>query len=208
MLDSPAMKKSAAMALAGVVCLAAGMDAWALEFMADQITRIDGHSRKALIYYRDDRWRLEHFDAGPVNVTIVRKDKDVMWLLLSRMRHFKTVPYDPEQAPKVREQLDGEVTREAIGTETLDGHPTTLYEVTVRKGDRKDVYYQWLATDIKFPLKLARKDGSWVVEYRHVRLKPLSDFLFQLPVNFQPLEEFDQGESEERAPAEKKGEPM
>ena len=43
---------------------------WALEFTADQITRINGHSRKALIYYRDDRWRLEHFDAGPVNVTI------------------------------------------------------------------------------------------------------------------------------------------
>src|SRR2546426_3180156 len=136
MLDSPAMKKSAAMALAGVVWLAAGMDAWALEFMADQITRIDGHSRKALIYYRDDRWRLEHHDLNPVNVTIVRKDKHVMWLLLSRMRHFKTVPYDPEQAPKVAEKLPGEVEREEIGTEMLDGHPTTLYQVTVRNAGR------------------------------------------------------------------------
>jgi len=202
------MTRSRAATMACAVWLFSGTWVWALEFTADQITRINGHSRKALIYYRDDRWRLEHFDAGPVNVTIVRKDKDVMWLLLSRMRHFKTVPYDPEQAPKVRERLDGEVAREAIGTETLDGHPTTLYEVTVRKGDRTDVYYQWLATDIKFPLKLARKDGSWVVEYRHVRLKRVSDFLFQLPVNFQPLEEFDQGESEQRAPAEKKGEAM
>ncbi|HEV8539983.1 MAG TPA: hypothetical protein VGQ60_02360 [Nitrospiraceae bacterium] len=166
--------------------------AWSLEFMADQITRINGHSRKANIYYRDDRWRLEHHDLGPVNVTIVRKDKQVMWLLLSRMKHFKTVPYDPEQAPKVSEKMDGEVEREQIGTETLDGHPTTLYQVTVRNGGREEVYYQWLATDIRFPLKLAKKDGSWVVEYRHVRLRPVSDFLFQLPVNFQPLEEFDQ----------------
>src|SRR5579884_3341217 len=179
---------------------AAGLGIWlcspglvtALEFTADQITRIDGHVRKANIYYRDDRWRLEHHDLNPVNVTIVRKDKQVMWLLLSRMRHFKTVPYDPEQAPKVGEKLDGEVTREEIGTETLDGHPTTLYEVTVRVGDRTDLYYQWLANDIHFPLKLARKDGSWIVEYRHVKLRPVSDFLFQLPVNFQPLEEFDQ----------------
>src|SRR5438094_9459459 len=177
MLDSAAMKKSAAMALAGVVWLAAGMDAWALEFMADQITRIDGHSRKALIYYRDDRWRLEHFDAGPVNVTIVRKDKQVMWLLLSRMKHFKTVPYDPEQAPKVTELLEGEVVREEIGAETLDGHPTTLYEVTVRRGDRTDHYYQWLATDIHFPLKLAKKDGSWIVYYMQVKLRPLSGFM-------------------------------
>jgi hypothetical protein len=165
--------------------------AWALEFSADQITRIDGHSRRANIYYRDNMWRLEHQDLSPVNVTIVRKDKQVMWLLLSRMRHFKTVPYDPEQAPKVSERLDGEISREEIGTETLDGHPTTLYEVTVQQKKHTDVYYQWLATDIHFPLKLARKDGKWLVEYRNVKLRSISDFLFELPVNFQPLEEFD-----------------
>ncbi|HKN86450.1 MAG TPA: hypothetical protein VJV04_06305 [Nitrospiraceae bacterium] len=173
---------------------------WALEFSADQITNINGHSRKANIYYRDDRWRLEHHDLNPVNVTIVRKDKQVMWLLLSRMRHFKTVPYDPDQAPKVHEKLDGEVKREEIGTETLDGHPTILYQVTVQEASREDVYYQWLATDIRFPLKLARKDGSWQVEYRHVKLRPVSDFLFQLPVNFQPLEEFDQTQTEQHQP--------
>jgi len=176
--------------LLSAACSANGAAAWALEFSADQITRIDGHSHKANLYYRDDMWRLEHHELGPVNVTIVRKDKQVMWLLLSRMKHFKTLPYDPEQAPKVHETLEGEVAREEIGTETLDGHPTTLYQVTVRKGAGDEVYYQWLANDIKFPLKLARKDGSWVVEYKHVKLRILSDYLFQLPVNFQPLEEF------------------
>lgn len=176
-----------AMALIG---LAGEWPAWALEFSAEQITRSHGHSRKANIYYRDEMWRLEHYDIGPVNVTIVRKDKQIMWLLLSRIRHFKTVPYDPEQAPKVTVHLDGEIARERIGTETRDGHPTTLYQVTVMKNGQKEVYYQWVATDIGFPLKLVRKDGSWMVEYRNVRLHPLSDRLFQLPVSFQPLEEF------------------
>lgn len=178
--------------VASLVWLAGWVPASALEFTADQITRIDGRSRKANIYYRDDRWRLEHHDLGPVNVTIVRKDKQVMWLLLSRMKHFKTVPYDPEQAPKVAERMDGEIAREEIGTEELDGHPTTLYQVTVQHGDRTDVYYQWLATDIRFPLKLARKDGSWTVEYKNVKLRKVTDYLFQLPVNFQPLEMFDE----------------
>ncbi|MFM8552251.1 MAG: hypothetical protein ACKOCD_08090 [Nitrospiraceae bacterium] len=164
----------------------------ALEFTADQYTRVNGHSRKANIYYRDDMWRLEHHELGPVNVTIVRKDKQVMWLLLSRMKHFKTMPYDPDQAPKVTERLDGEIAREEIGTETLDGHPATLYQVTVRQGSQEVLYYQWLATDIRFPLKLARKDGSWTVEYKHVKLRKVTDYLFQLPVNFQPLEQFDE----------------
>lgn len=173
---------------------------WALEFSADQVTRANGKTHTANIFYRDDRWRLEHQETGPVNVTIVRKDKQVMWLLLSRLKHYKEIPYDSAQAPKVQEKLEGEISREKIGAETLDGHPTTLYEVRVQEGGRTDTYYQWLATDIHFPLKLARKDGSWMVEYRRVRLGHVSDFLFQLPVNFQPLESFD-GPKEKTPPA-------
>ena len=44
-----------------------------------------------------------------------------MWLLFSRMRHFKTLLYDPEQAPKVSEHLEGEISREKIGNETREG---------------------------------------------------------------------------------------
>src|SRR5438034_6779860 len=157
--------------------------AWALEFSADLITRANGKTRVSNLYYRDDRWRLEHQDPGPVNVTIVRKDKQVMWMLLSRLKHYKEVPFEPAQTPKVHEQLEGETSRSAIGTETLDGHPTTLYEIRVQDGEKTSDYYQWLATDIHFPLKLMKKDGSWSVEYRRVRVGPLSDFLFQLPVN-------------------------
>lgn len=192
--------------LSTLVWLVSPEVAGALEFTADQITRVDGRTKRALIYYRDDRWRLEHFDAGPVNVTIVRKDKQLMWLVLSRVRHFKTLPYDPEQAPKVAEHLEGEISREEIGTEVLDGHPTTLYLVTVQTGTpetgqvRTEAYYQWLATDIRFPLKLAKKDGNWVVEYRNVRLRRVSDFHFQLPVNFRPLEEFDKPAPSSDAP--------
>lgn len=167
------------------------MPAWALEFSADQVTRANGKTHLANIFYRDDRWRLEHQEIGPVNVTIVRKDKQVMWMLLSRLKHYKEFPYDAAQAPKVQETLEGETSREAIGKETLDGHPTTLYEVRVKEGEQTESYYQWMATDIHFPLKLARKDGSWMVEYRRVRIGRVSDFLFQLPLNFQPLESYD-----------------
>jgi len=181
--------------LIAAVVLGASLPGWALEFTADRITKIDGRTGKAVIYYRDDMWRIEHHSLGPVNVSIVRKDKQVVWLLLSRMKHFKTMPYSAEQDLMVTEKLDGEVSREEIGTETREGHPTVLYEVTTKRGERTEVYYQWLATDIHFPMKLAKKDGSWIVEYQHVKLRSVSDYLFQLPVNFQPLEDFDRQET-------------
>ena len=167
-----------------------GLPARALEFTADQVTKIDGKSRKAIIYYRDQMWRIEHHSMGPVNVSIVRKDKQVVWLLLSRMKHFKTMPYSPEQDLRVSEQLEGELSRQEIGAEVREGHPTVLYEVTTKQGELVEVYYQWVATDIHFPMKLAKKDGSWIVEYQHVKLRSVSDYLFNLPLNFQPLEDF------------------
>jgi hypothetical protein len=189
-------------AIAGLTfCLGFAPSVSALEFTADQITKADGRTQKAIVYYRDDMWRIEHHSMGPVNVTIVRKDKRVVWMLLSRMRHFKTIPYAPEHDLKVFERLDGEVSREEIGKEVREGHPTILYEVTTKQGERTDVYYQWVATDIHFPMKLARKDGSWIVEYQHVKMRPVSDYLFQLPVNFQPLEEFGQPSEKGSAPS-------
>ncbi|HJT22864.1 MAG TPA: hypothetical protein VJ746_20490 [Nitrospira sp.] len=172
--------------------------AWALEFTADQITKIDGRTHKAFIYYRDQMWRIEHHSMGPVNVSIVRKDKQVVWLLLSRMKHFKTVPYDADQDLRITEHLDGEISRQEIGTEVREGHPTVLYEVTTKHGERVESYYQWVATDIHFTMKLAKKDGSWIVEYQHVKLRSVSDSLFNLPVNFQPLEDFKKDVPEEK----------
>ncbi|MBU6432412.1 MAG: hypothetical protein KJS98_03730, partial [Nitrospirae bacterium] len=128
----------------------------------------------------------------------VRKDKQVVWLLLSRMKHFKTMPYSPEQDLRVSEKLEGEVSRQEIGTEVREGHPTILYEVTTKQGEQVEVYYQWVATDIHFPMKLAKKDGSWIVEYQHVKLRSVSDYLFNLPLNFQPLEDFNKQELPEQ----------
>jgi hypothetical protein len=195
MVGSSAMRQTCLVFWISCGLLLVGLPAWGLEFTADQVTKIDGRSHKANIYYRDTMWRIEHHSMGPVNVSIVRKDKQVVWLLLSRMKHFKTMPYSPEQDLRVSEKLDGEVSRQEIGTEVREGHPTILYEVTTKLGEQVEVYYQWVATDIHFPMKLAKKDGSWIVEYQHVKLRSVSDYLFNLPVNFQPLEDFDKQET-------------
>lgn len=190
------MSRTIALIIAAMV-LGTGAAASALEFTADRVTKMDGRTAKAIVYYRDNMWRIEHHAMGPVNVSIVRKDKQVVWLLLSRMKHFKTMPYSADQDLFVTEKLDGEVSREEIGQETREGHPTVLYEVTTKQGERTEVYYQWVATDIHFPMKLAKKDGSWIVEYQHVKMRSVSDYLFQLPVNFQPLEEFKKDQTTE-----------
>ena len=54
-----------------MACRSSVFRPWALEFTADQVTKIDGRTHKANIYYRDTMWRIEHHSMGPVNVSIV-----------------------------------------------------------------------------------------------------------------------------------------
>ena len=116
---------------------------WAIEFAADRITRTDRHIRHSRVFYRDQMWRLDHNTAGAVSVTIVRKDRDLVWLLVPSTHQFKTLAFHSDYTLAVSTHLDGETSREPIGTQLLDGHPTTLYEVTAAGTDgTKDTYYQ------------------------------------------------------------------
>jgi hypothetical protein len=182
------VKRLALLGLWGLVLAPAG--AQALDFTADRTVRTARHVEHTRIFYRDDMWRVEHNAMGPVQVTIVRKDQQLVWHLLPVTKQFKTVTFEPQYRMMVRPALDGELSREVIGTQMLDGHPTTLYEISVRTPQSTvERYYQWVATDLNFPLKLVKKDGDWTMEYHHVKMSRTPDYFFQLPRAYSPLEE-------------------
>ena len=159
-----------------------------VQFIADQVTRSDGHTHRGSLYHRDDMWRIEHNDPGSIEVTIVRKDKGLIWALLGRTKQFATMPFDELMGRTLERSMAHEIGRETIGTEVLDGHPTTLFLVTAQEGQRQVVYYQWWADDLQLPLRIARKDGTWIVEFKNIRLRSLSPRLFDLPLNYRPIE--------------------
>jgi len=160
----------------------------AIEFTVDRVIFENGHRLRATLFCRADMWRIEHNAAGPVNVTIVRKDKGIIWLLLPRTRHFVTLPFDRDMGATCQRDLRLEGRRERIGTEILQGHFTTVSEVTVREGSEDVTYYEWRAEDVQVPLRLARKDGRWLADYTNLRVTHLSPQLFELPSNYHPVE--------------------
>ena len=171
-----------------VLLAAVTAPAQGVQFVADHVTRSGGHTHRGSLYHRDDMWRIEHNDPGSVEVTIVRRDKGVMWLLLGRTRQFATMPFDASTPSTLERSVAHEVARETVGTEILDGHPTTLFQITAREGQQEVIYYQWWAEDLQLPLRLARKDGAWIVEYKNVKLRSLSPRLFEIPLHYRPIE--------------------
>ena len=86
--------------------------------------------------------------------------------------------------------VEGEVSRRLIGTETVNGHPAKKYEVTYTDAGRPEKterMYQWIASDINFPVKVAAVDGSWVVDYKNIKISAQADSLFEVPSDYQKV---------------------
>ncbi|HMK49021.1 MAG TPA: hypothetical protein VK435_03120, partial [Thermodesulfovibrionales bacterium] len=64
---------------------------------------------------------------------------------------------------------------------------TIKYLITYKINNEKNQVYQWMATDIKFPVKTAAVDGSWSQEFRNVKMGNQSDSLFEIPAGYQKM---------------------
>ena len=167
-----------------IVVLSASQAApvWAFEFSAQRIAKDDGKVVSAHVNARDDRWRFEYAEpqAGAM-AAIIRLDLQAVWLILSKRRMFVEVPIGPEHLLLVSEKMDGEVAREFIGTEDLNGYPTELFEVAVVVNGESRQYYQWVTRAQRFPIKTVSKKGDWSLEYRHVVFTKQSGLFFETP---------------------------
>jgi outer membrane lipoprotein-sorting protein len=162
--------------------------ALAIEFSADTVTTMQGGQKMSgKMYFRPDKFRME-MKSNEETVMITRIDKKVTWNVMTKQKMYMEMPFDLKNKPKVEEKFAGEIERKEVGSETIDGHPTKKYLITYKTGNKKDQVYQWLATDIKFPVKTAAVDGSWAQEFKNIKMGPQQDSLFEVPAGFQKMQ--------------------
>lgn len=162
--------------------------ALAMEFSADTVTTMQGGQKMSgKMYFKPDKFRME-MKTNEETVMITRIDKKVTWNVMPKQKMYMEMPFDLKNKPKVEEKFAGEIERKEVGSETIDGHPTKKYLITYKVGDKKDQVYQWLATDIKFPVRTAAVDGSWAQEFKNIKMGPQRDSLFEVPAGFQKMQ--------------------
>ena len=156
--------------------------ATALDFSAERIVKSGKSVGTAHVNAKDDRWRFEFAQPqGGASIIIVRMDRQSSWLILSKRRQYLEMPIADEHRLAVSETMEGELSREFVGDQTLNGYPTELFEVTVAENGGTRQYYQWVTKVQRFPVKTVSKQGKWSEEFRHLIFTEQSLFLFELP---------------------------
>jgi hypothetical protein len=157
-------------------------DATAFDFSAERIVKNGKKAVTAHVNAKDDRWRFEFAQPqGGASIIIVRMDRQSSWLILSRRRQYLEMPIADEHRLAVSETMEGELSREFVGDQTLNGYPTELFEVTVAENGGTRQYYRWVTKVQRFPVKTVSKQGQWSEEFRRLIFTEQSPFLFELP---------------------------
>lgn len=162
--------------------------ALATEFSADTLMTYEGSQKiTGKIYFKPDMFRMDMKDMEDMTV-ITRIDRKVMWNIMRREKMYMEMPLDLSNRPKVEEKFEGEIERKEVGKETVNGHPATKYLITYKVDNKKEQVYQWVATDIKFPVKTAAVDGSWTQEFKNIQIGPQQQSLFEVPAGYQKMQ--------------------
>jgi len=158
----------------------------AQELSATVVNSAAGQTISMKVYMKPGKYRSDNEIAG--STTIVRMDLNKVWTIMKPQKIFMEMQgVTDEQIKIAEEKVKGEVSRKVVGSEAIDGHPTTKYEVTAKVDDKLLKTYQWWATDINFPVKTAAIDGSWTMEYRDINLGSQPDSLFEVPSGYKKM---------------------
>jgi hypothetical protein len=129
--------------------------------------------------------RLEDQHSGLI--TILRRDRKVIWALLPAQRAYLEFPLDPF-TQLLAQNTPGAGAREALGSEQIAGYPCAKARVHVMINGTDHVTTEWTAPELGgLVIRRADPGGKWSVTYSAVRPEPQSAALFDLPAGYAKL---------------------
>jgi len=151
----------------------------AADLTADMITKEGKITSKGKVYVNGSKMRADKGNTPIYN--IVRGDKGLLWQVNGAENTYVEAKITPALNLWTAEKIPGEAGRKEIGSEKIDGYSVKKYEVSVKQGKNTSTYHQWIATDLRFPVKVANLNGKWSVEYKNIKKGTPADAMFNLP---------------------------
>ena len=162
----------------------------AAEFSADMINtspmgRIDGK-----MFFKEGNFRQEMMMGGQKQITIFRKDKEVVWVLMPAQMMYMEMQAGSQQnmAPVDPDQIDKLGEKEYLGKEKVNGYMCSKYRYTFHDKSSGTAIY-WISNKFNFPIKMQTQgtSGSMSMEYRNIQEKTVPASLFNIPGGFQKM---------------------
>jgi hypothetical protein len=165
-----------------VLALAAPLSAGSAEFAAKMILRQNGQDVLGKIYVKDAKMRQDFIDDRGQTITIVRRDKHRVWVIMPIDNTYVEMPLGLHLPGQFLQIPPEAISKRQVCSEELDGYQVDRIEVTLRGGPLGTTRQTfWVAPKLGLPIKTATAGRQYSIEYRDIRERKLEDRLFEIP---------------------------
>lgn len=159
----------------------------AAEFSADLLLKQGGETMTGKVYVKGDKTRQEFVQQGQKQITILRPDKGVTWVLMPaekiymEMSSQEGAAYDPQLDQNIRDKAEIKL----LGKETVNGHVCDKYQYIYHDTSRGTLT-QWVSKQLNIPIKTEYKSpsGYMLTEYKNIQKRNVQDSLFEVPGDY------------------------
>lgn len=154
--------------------------AMAEDFSADMRSNNKGEELQGRIYCADKKMRIETNGT----IAIARQDRSIMWLLIPDKKIYLEMPLRAEDVVAGKEKLPGEIERQLMSKEVIDGQETEKYRIVYKAGNKEEIIYSWVLAGKDMPVKTASEDNSRTTEYKNIKIESFPNSLFEIPPGY------------------------
>ncbi len=165
------------------VLFALGSRSFAQDFSGNLVIQEKGRSEHitSKIFVKGNKMRQETLAGGINQITIIRPDKGVIWMVMPEGRMYMETPYQAGDKKFEKWSSEKEKNAKYLGKETVSGLSCKKYQIT-EGGEKMHV---WISEKSPFPVKMDYRDG--IMEYKNIKFGSVRDSLFEIPSGYQKM---------------------
>lgn len=165
-----------------------------VEYSADRVIESEMGTLNGKVYAAKDKERTETNMRGMQSVMILRRDKQLGWMLMPSHRMYSQM--DLARAQQQSGAPSSDVQIENVGAETVEGHATTKYRMLMKDGSAGG--FIWITADgitIKMDM-LSKENGKKsriTMTLTNLRVGPQEAQLFEVPSGYNAMPSMNNG---------------
>ena len=162
----------------------------AVDFSADMVNKLPMGEINGKMFFKGGNFRQEMMMGGQKHITIFRKDKGLVWVLIPAQMMYMEMQEGSRQnmAPVDLDAIDKMGEKKYLGKEKVNGYMCSKYRYTLHDKSSGTAIY-WISEKLNFPVKMEMdgQSGHMVMEYKNISEKTVPASLFNIPDGYQKM---------------------
>lgn len=163
-----------------------------VEYSANRIVETATGTFDGKVYFTKDKERMETNAQGMQSVMILRRDRQLGWMLMPAQRMYQKLDLRRAQQQSGSQPADA-MTIDKVGAEIVEGHEATKYKMLLKDGSGGG--FIWVTADgvpvkMDFLGKSGRDKTRMTVTLTDLTIGTQDPALFELPGDYKAMPSF------------------